>query len=224
MHRHVMSLFFILHSAAVSMGEPPATASPDWVDRMATTLSRASAVQTNPGATDWVDRMAAALSRTPVATVANAASPLREPEDWVARMIAGRSRELEPRSVLEVDAVKTALLEACGEQNLDRVLALFTKDATLTSSGRSYIGIDQMQKYWSQSGAFHPERRWIGYSNRETVRVGADADRATLVFECVWLDAGTSRIAARSIEKYVLVKSSGAWTITQMSSEATGGT
>jgi hypothetical protein len=223
MYRHVLSLGFILLSAAVAMGEHSGNPSPDWVDRMAAALDRAPAVAADLGAPDWVDRMAGALSHTPVGPATKAASPMHEPEDWISRMIAGRSRELKPRSVLEIEAVKTALIAACGTQNLDGVLALFTRDATVTSGGRTYVGIDQIQKYWAQSGAFHPGSRWVGYSSGETVRVGADADSATLVFECIWLDAGTSRIVARSVARHVLVKSGGTWTITQMSSEAAGG-
>jgi hypothetical protein len=200
MNWRLLSFLFILISAVVAMGAPSDAASPD-----------------------WVDRMSAALSHAPESVTAGTASPLHETEDWIDRLIAARSRELTPRSVLEVETVKTALITACGVQNIDGMLALFDRNARLVSGGRTYVGTDQIREYWVRSGAFRPGSRWVGYSSGHTVRVGPDADSATLVFECVWLDAGTSRIVARSFARDVLVRSGGAWTIKEMSSEVTSG-
>jgi hypothetical protein len=199
--RFVLLGFFLL-SASVVMAQS------DWVDRMiaaspAVTLSG----QAGP---DWADRMIAAGS----------ASGMPQPEDWVERLVADRGTDFAPQSLLQIEKVKTALLEAERGQDLQRALSLFAGDAVINASGRTYSGTSEIRVFWESTPPFRAANDGASYSPAARVRIETSADRAMLQIDTVWIDAGTGRVRARTYSSDILVRDGDRWLIKEMSSRA----
>jgi hypothetical protein len=161
---------------------------------------------------DWADRMAAAM-------------PPRAPSrDWAERLIADRSADFMPASLVQIERVQAALVEAGGSKDMGRMLSLFARDATVTSGGRTYAGIDAIRTYWENAGPFLAQNHWEGYTPPHKVRINAASDQATLQFECLWIDPVTSQVRARSYSSDVLVKDGDRWVIKEMNAGTAGRT
>ncbi|HET6486185.1 MAG TPA: nuclear transport factor 2 family protein, partial [Spirochaetia bacterium] len=173
-------------------------------------------------ATDWIGRMQAALRDGAGVRALGDAPRGADPQDWVGRMAAARSGELRPGSVLEVERVQSALIQACSDRDLSAVLALFTPDATVRSGGRTYTGILQIRDYWAQTAAFRSGSPWVGYAAPVSVRIETDPDRASVMFDWVWVNPETSRVAGLSRSEGVLVRVGRTWMIEDLSSEGMG--
>ena len=191
----------VFFSAMAATAAPRPASAADWADRMI--ASRPPANQAGP---DWADRMAARMGP--------GASPSR---DWVERLIAGRSAEFAPGSLVQIERVQAALVGAGSAKDLGRILSLFARDATVTSNGRTYAGIDAIRTYWENAGPFLAQNHWEGYTPTQEVRINAASDNATLQFECLWVDTATGQVRARSHASGILVKDGNQWVITRMS-------
>ena len=125
-----------------------------------------------------------------------------------------------PADVLAVRNVEIAFHRAGSmlpDKSLDQMMALYASDATLidTANGdKAYKGKDQVRAYWADvSGPFRPEHHWIGYTPAMRIRAKVNGDRATLYFECLWVDIDKNAIGAHSFSDMTLAKTNGQWQV-----------
>jgi len=201
--RAILASFFFL-AAAILMASPSPVSSADWVDRMA--ASEPSAAAAGP---DWADRMAAALA--PRGGLLGG--------DWIDRLVAGRSAEVVPESLAQIERVENAMVDAGTARDVDRMVALFSRDAVLTSGGRTYSGIDQIRAYWLHVGPFRARVPSKGYAPAGRVKIIESGDQAIMQLECVWVDSRTQAVKSRLVSTDVLSRHGGAWLITRMSAD-----
>lgn len=103
------------------------------------------------------------------------------------------------------------------QKNLDLMMSLYAPDAVLidTAHGNKvYSGKDQVRAYWANVGApFRPENHWIGYTPAMRIRAKAHGDKATLYFECLWMDVDKNAIGAHSFSDMELARVKGRWLV-----------
>lgn len=103
------------------------------------------------------------------------------------------------------------------EKNLDLMMSLYGDDAVLTDTAHDnkvYSGKAEVRRYWADvSGPFRPEHRWIGYTPAMRMRAEVDGDKATLYFECLWVDVDKEAIGAHSFSDMKLVRLHGHWVV-----------
>jgi hypothetical protein len=101
--------------------------------------------------------------------------------------------------------------------SLDRMMSLYADDAELidTAHGnKSYKGKTQVRAYFAEvAPPFHPGTHWIGYTPAFRIRAKAHGDRATLYFECLWMDADKSAIGVHSFSDMALKRANGRWLV-----------
>jgi hypothetical protein len=166
---------------------------------------------------DWIDRMMVVRGFDPGAIVIAETSIPARAADWIDRMSAARSSDVaSPRYLWQINQVEVTLNEAGSTKDIDKLLSLFASDATLISGGRTYAGIDQIKSYWKQAGPFLPQNHWAGYTPAYRNQIHVSNDRATLHFECLWVDVATSRVQAHSYMNNVLVRIGDKWIIKEM--------
>src|ERR1700722_13508872 len=85
-------------------------------------------------------------------------------------------------------------------KDLDLMMSLFADDAVLTDTAHDnkvYRGKEQVRTYWADvSGPFRPEHHWIGYTPAMRIKSHVTGNRATLYFECLWMDVDSNAIGA----------------------------
>lgn len=103
------------------------------------------------------------------------------------------------------------------QKNLDQMMGLYATDAVLVDTAHGnkvYSGRDQIREYWAKVGApFQPDHHWIGYTPAMRMRAKVHGSRASLYFECLWMDVDKNAIGAHSFSDMELAKVQGRWLV-----------
>jgi hypothetical protein len=103
------------------------------------------------------------------------------------------------------------------EKNIDLMMSLFTDDAVLTDTAHDnmqYKGKAEVRRYFETVAApFRPANHWIGYTPAMRIRSEVTGNRATLYFECLWMDVDKNAIGSHSFSDMTLVKANGKWLV-----------
>jgi ketosteroid isomerase-like protein len=98
-------------------------------------------------------------------------------------------------------------------RNLDLMMSLYAEDAVLTDTAhgnKQYKGKEEVRRYFQDVAApFRPENHWIGYTPAMRIRSQVDGDRATLYFQCLWMDVDKNAIGAHSFSDMTLTRVNG---------------
>jgi len=130
---------------------------------------------------------------------------------------AGSNDRGPPADILQVRSVEITFHTAGSvlpEKDLDLMMSLYAPDAVLTDtgSGKVYTGKDQVLAYWRDvAGPFRPQNHWIGYTPAMRIRSQVDGSRATLYFECLWMDTDKNAIGVHSFSDMTLARVKGRW-------------
>ncbi|MFK2889740.1 nuclear transport factor 2 family protein [Dyella flagellata] len=101
--------------------------------------------------------------------------------------------------------------------DLDMMMSLYADDAALTDTAHGnklYQGKQQVRDYFAKVAApFQPGKHWIGYTPAMRIKAAVDGDKATLYFECLWMDVDRNAIGAHSFSDITLERSGDQWLI-----------
>jgi SnoaL-like domain len=106
------------------------------------------------------------------------------------------------------------------EKDLELMMSIFADDAVLTDTAHDnkiYQGKSEVRRYWADvSGPFRPEHRWIGYTPAMRIHAEIDGDKATLYFECLWMDVNTNAIGVHAFTDMKLARSHEHWFVKEI--------
>jgi hypothetical protein len=75
----------------------------------------------------------------------------------------------------------------------------------------------EVRRYWADvSGPFRPERHWIRYTPAMRMHAEVESDKASLYFECLWMDVDTSSVGAHSFSDMKLARVRGHWLVKEI--------
>ena len=101
--------------------------------------------------------------------------------------------------------------------DLDLMMSLYADDAVLVDTAhdnKTYSGKAEVRRFFSDVAApFKPGNHWIGYTPAMRIKTSVQGDKATLYFECLWMDADKNAIGAHSFSDMTLVRSGDAWLV-----------
>ena len=125
-----------------------------------------------------------------------------------------------PAEVLAVRNVEVTFHTAGSvlpEKSLDLMMSIYSDDAVLTDTAHDnkvYSGSAEVRRYWADvSGPFRPEHHWIGYTPAMRMHAEVDGEKATLYFECLWMDVDNSAVGAHSFSDMTLARVHGRWLV-----------
>jgi hypothetical protein len=103
------------------------------------------------------------------------------------------------------------------EKSLDLMMSIYADDAVLTDTGHDnkvYTGKAEVRRYWADvSGPFRPEHHWIGYTPAMRMHAEVQGDKATLYFECLWMDVDSNAVGTHSFSDMKLARVNGHWLV-----------
>ncbi|WP_147293299.1 hypothetical protein [Dyella monticola] len=70
-----------------------------------------------------------------------------------------------------------------------------------------------MRAYFAHAAPFQPNNHWIGYTPAMRIKAAVDGDKATLYFECLWMDIDKNAIGAHSFSDMTLERVGDKWLI-----------
>ena len=122
-----------------------------------------------------------------------------------------------PVEFMELHQVEIIFHTAASTKNLDLMMSLFTDDASLSVGGKTYSGKNQVRNYFATvAGSFQPQNQWVAYTPAHRIRFNVNGDRATLYFECLYVDTKGKEIKVHTFSDDNLVRSGGKWLIKEM--------
>ena len=103
------------------------------------------------------------------------------------------------------------------EKSLDLMMSIYADDAVLTDTAHDnkvYGGKAAVRRYWADvSGPFRPEHHWIGYTPAMRMHAEVAGEKATLYFECLWMDVDNNAVGAHSFSDMELARVHGHWLV-----------
>ena len=125
--------------------------------------------------------------------------------------------ESNPVEFMELHQVEIIFHTAACTKNLDLMMSLFADDASLSVGGKTWSGKDQVRNYFTTvAGPFQPQNQWVAYTPAHRIRFNVNGDRATLYFECLYVDTKGKEIKVHTFSDDNLVRSGGKWLIKEM--------
>jgi hypothetical protein len=125
-----------------------------------------------------------------------------------------------PADVLAVRNVEVTFHTAGSvlpEKSLDLMMGIFADDAVLTDTAhenKAYTGKAEVRRYWADvSGPFRPEHHWIGYTPAMRMHAEVKGSKASLYFECLWMDVDRNAVGAHSFSEMKLSREHGHWLV-----------
>jgi ketosteroid isomerase-like protein len=129
-----------------------------------------------------------------------------------------------PTDILQVRNVEITFHQAGSvlpSKDLGLMMSLYADDAVLTDTAngnKQYKGKDQVRHYFLDvAGPFRPQNHWIGYTPAMRIRSQVDGDKATLYFQCLWVDVDKNAIGAHSFSDMTLARVNGRWLVKTIS-------
>jgi hypothetical protein len=106
------------------------------------------------------------------------------------------------------------------EKSLDLMMSIYADDAVLTDTAHDnkiYSGKAEVRRYWADvSGPFRPEHHWIGYTPAMRMHAEVEGDKASLYFECLWMDVDRNAVGTHSFSDMKLARVHGHWLVREI--------
>jgi hypothetical protein len=100
------------------------------------------------------------------------------------------------------------------------MMSIYADDAVLTDTAHDnkiYSGKAEVRRYWADvSGPFRPEHHWIGYTPAMRMHAEVEGDKASLYFECLWMDVDRNAVGTHSFSDMKLARVHGHWLVREI--------
>jgi SnoaL-like domain len=114
----------------------------------------------------------------------------------------------------QISQVERTFHRAGSTHNVNLMMTLWAPGATFNIGTDTYTGKAQIRKFFAtKNEAFQPENRWLSESPPYKVRVTLYGDKATLYFECHYVDVKTGEVKSVVGVDHNLQKINGKWLI-----------
>ena len=115
----------------------------------------------------------------------------------------------------EIDQIEVKFHRATSKHDLALMMSLWAPGAVFNIDQQTLVGKAQIQHWFAtQNGAFMPNHHWESDTPSYKIRVHVDGDKATMYFECHYIDPKTSMVVAKAGVTHTLQKINGQWLIT----------
>ena len=122
-----------------------------------------------------------------------------------------------PGDIVQIYELQASFHRAASAKDLNLMMSLWAEDATFTIGGQTSRGKSQIRAWFANvAGSFRPQNRWVSLTPSQKIRISVQGDRATLYFECHYVDAKTGEMKSQIAADTTLVRSNGKWLITDL--------
>ena len=134
-----------------------------------------------------------------------------------ADLTAGAGPSLQQKAELySVTQIEVTWHRSTSKKNLDLMMSLWAPNATLTLGGKTTKGKPAIRVVLSKAGPFQPQNHWVSETPAYKLRATVVGNRATLYFECHYIDVDTGKIVLVNGISQDLQKVKGKWLITKV--------
>jgi ketosteroid isomerase-like protein len=113
-----------------------------------------------------------------------------------------------------IDQVEVKFHRATSTHDLNLMMSLWAPGAVFNIDQQTLTGRAQIRHWFAtENKAFMPSHHWESDTPSYKMRISLNGDKATLYFECHYIDAKTSKVMAVAGVDHTLQKIGGKWLI-----------
>ena len=153
------------------------------------------------------------------AVVAALVVPLTALGGTSAKVSAVSARTQNEADLYEIDQIEVNFHKATSTHNLNLMMSLWAPGAVFNIGQATLTGKEQIRHWFAtQNAAFAPTNHWESDTPSYKIRVNLQGDKATMYFECHYIDPKTAKVVHLAGVTHTLQKINGKWLITNSAS------
>src|SRR5215470_9746340 len=115
----------------------------------------------------------------------------------------------------EIDQIEVKFHRATSKHDLALMMSLWAPGAVFNIDQKTLVGKGQIQHWFAtENKAFKPGDHWESDTPSYKIRTNLNGDKATMYFECHYIDPKTGQVVAIAGVTHTLQKINGQWLIT----------
>jgi hypothetical protein len=136
-----------------------------------------------------------------------------------ARGPSAADRQIEKDATLyQIDQIEQAFHKAGSTHNVNLMMSLFAPGAVFNLGLETFSGKNQIRRFFAtHNPAFQVQNHWESDTPSYKIRVTVNGDKATLYFECHYIDVNTGKVMSVIGVDHDLQKIDGKWLIVDAS-------
>jgi ketosteroid isomerase-like protein len=115
-----------------------------------------------------------------------------------------------------INNIEVIFHRAVSNKNIDEIMSIFTDDANFTAGGQTYVGKEQIKKFFETSGPFKAENHWVSATPAYKIRVSANGNDGTLYFECHYIDVNDRVVKSAVSADIKVARNKDRWLVTKL--------
>ncbi len=121
-------------------------------------------------------------------------------------------------TLFQIDQIERSFHKAGSTHNVNLMMSLFAPGAVFNLGLETFSGKPQIRKFFAtHNPAFQPQNHWESDTPSYKIRVTVHGDKATLYFECHYIDVNTGKVMSVIGVDHNLQKIDGKWLIVDAS-------
>jgi hypothetical protein len=133
------------------------------------------------------------------------AQPAPKSSNYSANDTAAENAE----DYMQMHQLEAVFHQGATNHDLNLVMSLFAKNATLADGGKTYTGADQIRRFFESSGPF--THHWVGYTAVFRIAYKLAGNTGHLHFGCLYTDEAGKQVTAHANFDAVVVLQNGKW-------------
>jgi ketosteroid isomerase-like protein len=114
----------------------------------------------------------------------------------------------------EIDQIEVKFHRATSHHDINLMMSIWAPGAVFNIDQQSLVGKAQIRHWFlTQNKAFKPTHHWESDTPSYKIRVNLNGDKATMYFECHYIDPKTGMVVASAGVTHTLQKIDGQWLI-----------
>jgi hypothetical protein len=129
-----------------------------------------------------------------------------------ARVAAQTQREAD---LYQIDQIEVKFHRATSHHDINLMMSLWAPGAVFNIDQQTLVGKPQIRHWFlTENKAFKANPHWESDTPSYKIKVDLNGDKATMYFECHYIDTKTSKVVATAGVTHTLQKVNGQWLIT----------
>jgi ketosteroid isomerase-like protein len=121
-------------------------------------------------------------------------------------------------NIYEIDQIEVKWHRATSHHDINLMMSLWAPGAVFNINQETLTGKAQIRHWFlTENKAFMPGHHWESDTPSYKIKVDLNGDKATLYFECHYIDPKTSTVVTEAGVTHTLQKVNGQWLITNSS-------
>jgi ketosteroid isomerase-like protein len=114
-----------------------------------------------------------------------------------------------------IDQIEVKFHKATSTHDLNLMMSLWAPGAVFNIDQKTLTGKAQIRHWFAtENKAFRPSHHWESDTPSYKIRINLNGDKATMYFECHYIDPNTGQVVAAAGVTHTLQKVNGQWLIT----------